>query len=80
MEIVTRSVLLCSLALPLLIIPASAEEQSWAKRAPPPVKYATPPPEQKQHDWSGFHMGVNAGAGFRTDNRNPNLLGPNFPR
>jgi hypothetical protein len=79
MAIVTRNVLLCSLALPLLIIPASAEEQSWAKRAPPPVKYATPP-EQKQHDWSGFHMGVNAGAGFRTDNRNSTVLGPDFPR
>ncbi|MEA2759170.1 MAG: hypothetical protein QOH65_1783 [Methylobacteriaceae bacterium] len=48
---------------------AAAEEQSWSKRTPPPVKYAPPPGEQKEHDWSGFHMGVNAGPGFSTSGR-----------
>jgi hypothetical protein len=81
MAMVTRNLLLCSLALPLLIIPASAEEQSWVKRTPPPVRYASPPPEQKEHDWSGFHMGVNAGAEFNTNNRNSVMPGGlNFPR
>jgi opacity protein-like surface antigen len=48
---------------------AAAEEQSWSKRTPPPVKYAPPPGEQKEHDWSGFHVGVNAGPGFSTSGR-----------
>jgi opacity protein-like surface antigen len=48
---------------------AAAEEQSWSKRTPPPVKYAPPPGEQKEHEWSGFHMGVNAGPGFSTSGR-----------
>jgi hypothetical protein len=79
MAMLTRNLLFCSLVLPLLIIPASAEEQSWARRTPPPVKYASPP-EQRQHDWSGFHMGVNAGAGFNTNNHNSAMPGSNFPR
>jgi opacity protein-like surface antigen len=57
---------------------AAAEEQSWSKRTPPPVKYA-PPGEQKEHDWSGFHMGVNAGPGFSASGREsavPGSLGP----
>jgi hypothetical protein len=61
----------------LLIAPAFAEEQPWSKRTPPPVKYA-PPPEPKEHDWSGFHMGVNAGSGFGTSGRDsavPGILG-----
>lgn len=45
----------------------AAEEQSWSKRTPPPVRFAPPSPEQKTQDWSGFHMGVNAGSSFRTD-------------
>jgi opacity protein-like surface antigen len=48
---------------------AAAEEQSWSKRTLPPVKYAPPPGEQKEHDWSGFHVGVNAGPGFSTSGR-----------
>jgi hypothetical protein len=80
MAMVTRNLLFCWLALPLLFAPARAEEQSWAKRTPPPVKYASPS-EQKQQDWSGFHMGVNAGAGFNTGNRNSAVPGgSNFPR
>jgi hypothetical protein len=71
--------LLFSSSLLLAAIPASAEEQSWSKRTPPPVKYAQPTPEQKEHDWSGFHMGVNAGSGFDTDNRNSAAPG-NIPR
>jgi len=75
-----RNLQFCSLALPLLFTPAGAEEQSSAKRTPPPVKYASPP-EQKQHDWSGFHMGVSAGTGFGTNNRNSGLPGSsNSPR
>jgi hypothetical protein len=73
-----RTLVLCA-SLLLLIGPASAEEQSWVKRTPPPVKFA-PPPEQKQQDWSGFHMGVNAGSGFG-NNRDSAVPGnPNFPR
>jgi uncharacterized iron-regulated membrane protein len=60
----------CLAGLAFLIAPALAEEQSWSKRTPPPVKYAAPPAEQKQHDWSGFHMGVNAGAGISANERN----------
>jgi opacity protein-like surface antigen len=48
---------------------AAAEEQSWSKRTPPPVKYAPPPGEQKEHDWSGFHVGVSAGPGFSRSGR-----------
>jgi hypothetical protein len=62
-------------ALLLATVPASAEEQSWAKRTPPPVKYAPPSPEQKEHDWSGFHMGVNAGSGFGANNRDSRIPG-----
>jgi hypothetical protein len=62
-----RTSILCA-AMLLVIAPAFAEEQSWSKRTPPPVKYA-PPPEPKEHDWSGFHMGVNAGSGFSTSGR-----------
>jgi hypothetical protein len=64
----------------LLTAPAFAEEQSWAKRAPPSVKYA-PPPEQKEHDWSGFHMGVNAGSGVGPNDRTSAVPGgSNFRR
>jgi hypothetical protein len=31
--------------------------------------------EQKQHDWSGFHMGVNVGAGFDANKRNSAVPG-----
>jgi hypothetical protein len=48
---------------------AAAEEQSWSKRTPPPVKYAPVPGEQNEHDWSGFHVGVNAGPGFGASGR-----------
>lgn len=50
-------------------VSASAEEQSWSKRTPPPVKFAPPPDGERAPDWSGFHMGVNAGAGFGTKRR-----------
>ena len=46
---------------------ADAEEQSWSKRTPPPVKFVPPPSEDKPHDWSGVHVGVNAGRGFGTN-------------
>jgi hypothetical protein len=78
---VTRKLLFCSTALSLLAGQACAGEESWAKRTPPPVKYASPPPEQQQHDWSGFHMGVNAGSGFDTNGRNSAVPGNfNFSR
>ena len=65
----------------LTVLPAAAEEQSWSQRAKPPVKFAPPPAEQKAKDWSGFHMGVNAGAGFKTENRDSALPpGLNPPR
>jgi hypothetical protein len=48
---------------------AAAEEPSWSKRTPPPVKFAPPPAVDKPHDWSGFHLGVNAGPGLATNNR-----------
>jgi hypothetical protein len=64
-----RALSLLFAALLLATVPASAEEQSWGKRTPPPVKYAPQSPEQKEHDWSGFHMGLNAGSGFGANNR-----------
>jgi hypothetical protein len=71
----------CLACLVLLLAPAVAEEQSWSKRTPPPAKYAAPPIEQKQHDWSGFHMGVNAGTGLGTNERNSAVPGGSaFPR
>jgi hypothetical protein len=70
-----RALSLLLAALLLAIVPASAEEQSWAKRTPPPVKYAPQSPEQKEHDWSGFHMGVNAGSGFGANNRDSPIPG-----
>jgi hypothetical protein len=74
-----RTSILCA-AMLLVIAPAFAEEQSWSRRTPPPVKYA-PPPEPKEHDWSGFHMGVNAGSGFgANDQRSAVPSGSNFPR
>jgi hypothetical protein len=66
---VRKAVLISISALALSAFEAAAaEEQSWSKRTPPPVKYA-PPSEQKDHDWSGFHIGVNAGPGFSTSGR-----------
>jgi hypothetical protein len=74
-----RTSILCAVML-LLMAPAFAEGQSWAKRAPPPVKYA-PPPEPKEHDWSGFHMGVNAGPGVGPNSRSSAVPdGSKFPR
>jgi hypothetical protein len=65
----------------LSALPAAAEEQSWSTRAKPPVKFAPSPTEQKTQDWSGFHMGVNAGGGFKTQNRDSALPpGMNPPR
>jgi hypothetical protein len=56
-----RVILLFALALGGLA-PAAAEEQSWSKRTPPPVKFAPSSAEQKPHDWSGVYVGVNGGA------------------
>jgi len=47
------------------LAPAAAEEQSWSKHTPPPVKFAAPSPEQKPPDWSGVYVGVQGGAAFR---------------
>ncbi len=61
-------ILVSSLALTGL--PATGiAEQSWSERATPPAKFARPSTEEKAQDWSGFHMGVNAGAGLKTENR-----------
>jgi hypothetical protein len=54
---------------------ARAEEQSWSKRTPPPVKFAPAEDEAKPQDWSGFHVGVNAGAGFGTKGRDSAVPG-----
>jgi hypothetical protein len=61
-------VILAGIALGALA-PAAAEEQSWSKRTPPPVKFAPPTDEAKPQDWSGFHAGVNGGASFTTKSR-----------
>ena len=55
----------------LALDPAGAQEQSWSKRTPPPVKFAPPTDEAKPQDWSGFHAGVSGGAGFGTKGRDP---------
>ena len=47
----------------------AAEEQSWSKRTPPPVKFAPPSTEQKQKDWSGVYVGVNGGTALSTGTR-----------
>src|SRR4051794_17450787 len=46
-----------------------AEEQSWSKRTPPPVKFASQSPEQKPQDWSGVYVGVQGGAAFSRGHR-----------
>ncbi len=73
-------ILVSSLALAGL--PATGlAEQSWSERATPPAKFAPPATEEKAQDWSGFHMGVNAGAGFKTENRGSALpTSLNVPR
>jgi opacity protein-like surface antigen len=56
-----RLILLVALALGASAA-AAAEEQSWSKRAPPPVKFGLPPAEHKAQDWSGAYVGVHGGA------------------
>jgi hypothetical protein len=67
-EIVRRTLLISMNAILLATFgAAAAEEQSWSKRTPPPAKFAPLPANDKPHDWSGFHVGVNAGPGFATN-------------
>jgi hypothetical protein len=51
------------------LAPAAAEEQSWSKRTPPPLKFAAPSPEHKPQDWSGVYVGVLGGAAFSRGHR-----------
>jgi hypothetical protein len=82
-EIIVRTAFLISiLALALgALAPASAEDQSWSKRAPPPVKFAPPPSEQKPQDWSGVYVGVNGGTALSRGGRGSGVpAGSGLPR
>ena len=48
-------------------VAGSALAADLPSRRPPPQAYAPPPPI---FTWSGFYVGVNAGAAFRADNNN----------
>jgi outer membrane immunogenic protein len=60
-----RRVLLSTVAATALA--ASALAADLPSRRPPPQMYVPPPPI---FTWSGFYVGVNAGAAFRADNNN----------
>ena len=64
-----RPTLLISMSAILLgtLGAAAAEEQSWSKRTPPPVKFA--PAERKPHNWSGVYVGMTGGASFTRSGR-----------
>jgi hypothetical protein len=66
-----RPTLLISMSAILLgtLGAAAAEEQSWSKHTPPPVKFASPPAEHKPQDWSGVYVGVTGGASFSRSGR-----------
>ena len=66
-----RATLLISMSAILLgtLGAAAAEEQSWLKRTPPPVKFAPVPAEHKPQDWSGVYVGVTGGGSFSRSGR-----------